>query len=152
MGLSWQQGPLLPGAIGRFLVPEPLPKRLLWAEPLRRRRTEDFGGNCEKAPDQPVVVRKILKLLEWEGLVTLRQGRHGGVGLRRPASRITLGQIYKAVESESGVFAMRSQVHDRCVVACTMKRRLGRIFNVANGAVEQALSKTSLAELVRDIG
>jgi hypothetical protein len=29
MGLSWQQGPLSPGAIGRFLVPEPLPQRLL---------------------------------------------------------------------------------------------------------------------------
>jgi len=28
MGLSWHQGPLSPGAIGRFLVPEPLPKRL----------------------------------------------------------------------------------------------------------------------------
>ena len=26
MGLSWQQGPLSAGAIGRFLVPEPLPK------------------------------------------------------------------------------------------------------------------------------
>ena len=25
MGLSWQQGPLAPGAIGRFLVPDPLP-------------------------------------------------------------------------------------------------------------------------------
>src|SRR5215831_15921429 len=35
-----------------------------------------------KAPDQPVVVRKILKLLEREGLVALRQGRHGGGGLR----------------------------------------------------------------------
>src|SRR6266581_4901093 len=75
VGLSWQQGPLLPGAIGRFLVPEPLPKRLLWAETLRRRRAEDFGGNREKAPDQPVVVRKILKLLEREGLVAFRQGR-----------------------------------------------------------------------------
>src|SRR5262249_19492200 len=29
VGLSWQQGPLSTGAIGRFLVPEPLPKRLL---------------------------------------------------------------------------------------------------------------------------
>jgi Iron-dependent Transcriptional regulator len=110
VGLSWQPGPLLPGAIGRLLVPEPLPKRLLWAEPLRRRRAEDFGGNREKAPDQPVVVRKILKLLEREGLVALRQGRHGGVGLRHPASGITLGQIYKAVESESGVL--------RCAARC----------------------------------
>ena len=100
----------------------------------------------------PVVVRKILKLLEREGLVTLRQGRHGGVGLRHPASGITLGQIYKAVETESGVFPMRRQVHEGCVVACAMKRRLGPIFNAANDAVEQALSRTSLAELVRGVG
>ena len=44
MGLSWQQGPLSSGAIGRFLVPEPLPKRLLYAEPLRRRVRVLFGG------------------------------------------------------------------------------------------------------------
>ena len=90
--------------------------------------------------------------LERERLVALRQGRHGGVGLRHPATGITLGQIYKAVESESGVFAMRSQVHERCMVACAMKRRLGPSFNAANDAVEQALSRTSLAELVRGVG
>ena len=45
MGLSWQQGPLSSGAIGRFLVPEPLPKRLLYVEPLRRRMRVRFGGN-----------------------------------------------------------------------------------------------------------
>src|SRR5215475_8217269 len=45
MGLSWQQGPLSPGAIGRFLVADPLPKRLLYAERLRRRMRVRFGGN-----------------------------------------------------------------------------------------------------------
>ena len=44
MGLSWQQGPLSPGTIGRFLASEPLPKRLLYAEPLRRRMRVRFGG------------------------------------------------------------------------------------------------------------
>ena len=44
MGLSWQQGPLAPGAVGRFLVPDPLPERLLYAEPLRRRMRVQFGG------------------------------------------------------------------------------------------------------------
>jgi hypothetical protein len=37
MGLSWQQGPLSSGTVGHFLVPDPLPERLLFAEPLRRR-------------------------------------------------------------------------------------------------------------------
>jgi len=44
MGLSWQQGPLASGAVGRFLVPGPLPARLLYAEPLRRRMRVRFGG------------------------------------------------------------------------------------------------------------
>ena len=45
MGLAWQQGPLAPGSIGRFLVPDPLPERLLFAEPLRRRMRVRFGGD-----------------------------------------------------------------------------------------------------------
>lgn len=44
MGLSWQQGPLGTKPAGRFLLPEPLPARLLFAEPLRRRMRVRFGG------------------------------------------------------------------------------------------------------------
>jgi uncharacterized protein (DUF427 family) len=43
MGLAWQQGPLATGATGRFLVPAPLPERLLFAELLRRRMRVRFG-------------------------------------------------------------------------------------------------------------
>jgi uncharacterized protein (DUF427 family) len=44
MGLAWQQGPLSEGPAGRFLAPDPLPERLLFAEPLRRRMRVRFGG------------------------------------------------------------------------------------------------------------
>jgi uncharacterized protein (DUF427 family) len=44
MGLSWQQGPLGAGPHGRFLTAEPLPERLLFAEPLRRRMRVQFAG------------------------------------------------------------------------------------------------------------
>ena len=37
MGLAWQQGPLAAGSVGHFLTAEPLPDRLLFVEPLRRR-------------------------------------------------------------------------------------------------------------------
>ncbi|GAY15701.1 DUF427 domain-containing protein [Mycobacterium sp. shizuoka-1] len=43
MGLAWQQGPLSASAIGHFLTAEPLPPRLLFAEPLRRRMRVRFG-------------------------------------------------------------------------------------------------------------
>ncbi|MEV7990895.1 DUF427 domain-containing protein [Streptomyces sp. NPDC086077] len=42
MGLSWQQGPLAPGAVGHFLTPASLPERLLFAERLRRRMRVRF--------------------------------------------------------------------------------------------------------------
>lgn len=43
MGLAWQQGPLAPRAAGQFLVAQPLPERLLFAEPLRRRMRVQLG-------------------------------------------------------------------------------------------------------------
>ena len=43
MGLAWQQGPLASASAGRFLTPQPMPERILFAEPLRRRMRVSFG-------------------------------------------------------------------------------------------------------------
>jgi uncharacterized protein (DUF427 family) len=45
MGLAWQQGPLSEKSVGHFLSPEPLPARMLYAEPLRRRMRVRFAGS-----------------------------------------------------------------------------------------------------------
>src|SRR5215475_4622555 len=58
MGLSWQQGPLAPAAIGRFLVPGPLPERMLFAEPLRRRMSVRFGGAWIADSDDVVLLHE----------------------------------------------------------------------------------------------
>jgi uncharacterized protein (DUF427 family) len=44
MGLSWQQGPFGNGPVGHFLTREPLPQRVLFAEPLRRRMRVQFAA------------------------------------------------------------------------------------------------------------
>jgi uncharacterized protein (DUF427 family) len=43
MGLAWQQGPLATGSVGHFLTAQPMPPRLLFAEPLRRRMRVRFA-------------------------------------------------------------------------------------------------------------
>jgi uncharacterized protein (DUF427 family) len=58
MGLAWQQGPLASGAVGRFLVPDPLPERLLYAEPLRRRMRVRFGGTWIADSDDVVLLHE----------------------------------------------------------------------------------------------
>jgi uncharacterized protein (DUF427 family) len=44
MGLAWQQGPLATTSVGHFLTAQPLPERLLFAEPLRRRMRVCYAG------------------------------------------------------------------------------------------------------------
>jgi uncharacterized protein (DUF427 family) len=58
MGLAWQQGPLAPGAVGRFLVPDPLPERMLFAEPLRRRMRVRFGSTWIADSDDVVLLHE----------------------------------------------------------------------------------------------
>ena len=62
MGLSWQQGPLGGATVGRFLTPEPLPQRLLFAEPLRRRMRVKLAGEW---------------IVDSEDVILLRQGVQG---------------------------------------------------------------------------
>ncbi|OBI89349.1 DUF427 domain-containing protein [Mycobacterium sp. 1245805.9] len=45
MGLAWQQGPLATGSVGHFLTEQPVPPRLLYAEPLRRRMRVCFADH-----------------------------------------------------------------------------------------------------------
>ncbi|MBR1122701.1 DUF427 domain-containing protein [Bradyrhizobium lablabi] len=56
MGLSWQQGPLSTAAFGRFLVPQPLPERLLYVERLRRRMRVRFGGRWIADSEQALLL------------------------------------------------------------------------------------------------
>jgi len=58
MGLSWQQGPLSGQAVGRFLVPAPLPDRLLFAERLRRRMRVRFAGEWIADSDDVVLLHE----------------------------------------------------------------------------------------------
>ncbi|MBY8855104.1 DUF427 domain-containing protein [Nocardia sp. CA2R105] len=58
MGLSWQQGPLSPRSVGRFLTEQPLPERLLFAEPLRRRMRVRFGDEWIAESDDVVLLHE----------------------------------------------------------------------------------------------
>lgn len=98
----------------------------------------------------PVVVRRALKRLEAHGLVTIRQGRHGGVSLDRDAADISLQDIHAAVE-EGGLFALRERGNPRCPVNRSMKSLLTPVFEKAEFAVAETLDRTSLAELMRHI-
>ena len=55
MGLSWQQGPLGRNPNGQFLVPG-IPRRVLYAEPLRRHIRAELGGRTVVRSDDAVLL------------------------------------------------------------------------------------------------
>jgi len=99
----------------------------------------------------PVVVRRILKCMEQQGLVEIRPGKDGGVQLTCEPDRITLDQIHKAVEPDPGVFALRPRGNPRCPVDSRMKDLLGPIFGAADAAVDKTLRRVTLGSLVKAI-
>lgn len=99
----------------------------------------------------PVVVRRILKTLESHGLVKVRPGRHGGVELLRSPADITLEDVYKAVEPDGALFALRERSNPRCPVNNAMTRMLPPLFDAADAAVDHVLRRTKLATLVEKI-
>jgi uncharacterized protein (DUF427 family) len=58
MGLAWQQGPLAPASVGHFLAPDPLPERLLFAEPLRRRMRVQLADEWIADSDDVVLLHE----------------------------------------------------------------------------------------------
>jgi Rrf2 family protein len=99
----------------------------------------------------PVVVRRLLKDMEHAGLVEIRPGKDGGVQFRRDPDAITLDEIYRAVEGDTDVFALRQGGNPKCPVNARMKDLLSPILAAANNAVEATLKRTTLGSLVRAI-
>ena len=99
----------------------------------------------------PVVVRRLMKSMEQAGLVGIRPGKDGGVHLLRAPADITLDEIYRAVETETDVFALRPTGNPKCPVDRKMPGLLGPIFTATNNAVSQTLRQTTLASLVEAV-
>ncbi len=99
----------------------------------------------------PALLRRILSKLAKAGLVETRQGKCGGVTLARQPEKITLGDVYRALE-EREVFAVHAlSENPACMVSCHIKPVLARVFARADAAVEQALDEVRLSDLLRDL-
>ena len=78
----------------------------------------------------PVVIRRILGRLKRAGLVAGRSGPRGGFRLARPPRRISLAEVYVAVE-QGGAGPRTHRPNPRCPVA---KHVTGVIASVGTGA------------------
>jgi len=79
--------------------------------------------------------------------VTSAPGRAGGFSLQRAAARISLLDIYKAVEGE-GIFRMHKiDPKAECPIGAVVAKYLTKPLRSAEEALERSLADTSLKDV-----
>ena len=87
----------------------------------------------------PVVVRRLLCALHRAGLVQSQKGPHGGARLAHSPGQITLGDVYRAVETAEPLNRPRARPNPKCPVGAQMEAVLNGIFASAQTALEREL-------------
>lgn len=99
----------------------------------------------------PVVIRRTLGQLKEAGIVTVEAGV-GGASLARPAERITLLDVYRAVECVDGdLFNFHADPNEQCPVGRNIHAVLDGKLAEAQGALEDQLAGTTIAELAASV-
>ncbi|MGO1973156.1 MAG: Rrf2 family transcriptional regulator [Propionibacteriaceae bacterium] len=107
---------------------------------------------AESLESNPVVVRRVLGMLQAAGLVTSVEGSGGGWQLARQAEQITLLDAYGAVELGAGVLPTHAHPpSSSCVIGRHMQALLEEEFAAGQQVLEQRLAQTSIADLLRNV-
>ena len=99
----------------------------------------------------PVVVRRLVLALRDAGLVKTSVGRCGGARLAIPARRITLLNIYHAIEPRPVIPMGKRKPWRHCPVSCNMKFVMSPVVAAVEKAVRRRLREISLEQLVHAI-
>ncbi|MEK4511132.1 Rrf2 family transcriptional regulator [Paenibacillus anaericanus] len=100
----------------------------------------------------PVVIRRIIGMLNKAGFVEVRPGV-AGTKLARELSDITLLDIYRAVHvvEEDALFAVHDKANPKCPVGRNIQSTIEPIFSEAQKAMETTLEAVTLQDVVDDL-
>lgn len=111
--------------------------------------TSEFIAGSVKT--NPVVVRRLLGRLRRAGLVRIQPGARGGARLARPARRISLAEVYQAVEGGQLLSLHRRPPNPLCPVGRCIGGVLGGVFGEAEAALVGVLKRKTLEDVLVDV-
>jgi Rrf2 family protein len=115
---------------------------LLTREPGKLHSSETIAG---KLNTNPVVIRRILAQLQQAGLVRNHKGPAGGSELIRPASKVTLADVYRV--TDPGPLFSEATIKGAQAKRLTVEMRI--VQESAEKALLDSLDKVSLEQLAK---
>lgn len=106
---------------------------------------------AKSANTNPAVVRRLLGALAKAGLTASQLGKGGGAMLAKGPKKITLLEVYRAVE-EPGLIPLHRAAPDAdCPVGGHIQPALMKVADEAEAAFQAVLEKVTLKQIARDI-
>lgn len=99
----------------------------------------------------PVVIRRLLGTLLKARLVTAQKGASGGFTLAKAPEKISLRDIYRAVEPSPDYGLKHFAPNHECPVGAKISAILSGAFAKAQAAMEGELARTSIADVYGDL-
>lgn len=106
---------------------------------------------AESLESNPVLVRRVLGMLQARGLVAATEGSGGGWQLTRPPEQISLLDAYAAVEGGTILPTHAHPPNQACVIGRYMPTLLEEEFAAAQHAMEDRLGRTSVADMLAQV-
>lgn len=111
-------------------------------------RSEIIGGSVNT---HPVVIRKIVARLVKAGLVISHAGKGGGLELARRPEKITLADVYRAMDEEPVFVFKENKPNPACPVGSSIVRVLSPVFDDVEKRIETHLHRTTVRDLVQKL-
>jgi Rrf2 family protein len=99
----------------------------------------------------PVIIRRLLLALQRARLVETRKGPGLGSRLSRAPARISLAEIFRAVDGEERFVMPGRKPNAACPIGHHIRPAIHQVFVSARAALERDLSKRTLAELMAEL-
>ena len=111
-------------------------------------RSEDLAYSANTGP---VVVRGLLARLSEAGLTRSQLGAGGGTLLAKSAKKMTLLDVYEAVEDTELFSTHRNAPCESCAVGGNILQAMRPTLSRARKAMEAELSKVTIADIAAEV-
>lgn len=106
---------------------------------------------AESVGTNPVVIRRIIGQLSKHGLVRVQMGAGGGSFLTRPASKITLSEIFLALEEGSLFEVPLLDEGHGCDLGIMVRPVIAGVLQEAENDLFKKLEETTLADVMERV-